>query len=56
MRERTSNGMRLMWVKEFSHSRMLANAAKTPLSSWETLSKVKLQRESAACYYPGRRK
>ena len=46
MRERISTGTRLMGAKEFLHSRMAANAVEVSRSSWETVSKVKLQRES----------
>ena len=41
-----SSGMRLMGVKEFFHSRIDANAVEVSRSSWETVSKVKLQKKS----------
>ena len=47
MREKTSNGTRLMWVNEFLHSRVVANAVEIPWSSCERSLKVKLERESA---------
>ena len=42
MRERTSDGMRLMGTNEFLHSRMVANAIEVFSSSRETASKVNL--------------
>jgi len=54
MRERTSNGTRLMGTNEFLHSRIVANAVAVSLSSWATLSEVKLWRKSA-CHFLGSR-
>ena len=47
IREIISTGMRLPRGKEFLHSRMAANAVVASRSSWETASKVNLQRYSA---------
>ena len=46
MREKKSNGVRLMWMNEFLHSRVVASAVEIPWSSRERSLKVKLERVS----------